>query len=103
MSKTTLTNGSPVTTDHREIDPSTGMQKDYVVLSEDERGKGFVRPYRDSYVHNSCGTVTKMSRSIAETYARDPSFYSGTFCCECRAHFPLAQFVWDGTDETVGS
>lgn len=27
MSKTTLTDGSPVTEDHREIDPVTGMQR----------------------------------------------------------------------------
>ena len=48
---TTLTDGSPVTDDHREINPETGMQKGYVVLSEDERAKGFVRPVRRSYVH----------------------------------------------------
>lgn len=103
MIKTTLTDGSPVTPDHREIDPKTGQQKGYVVLSEDERAKGFVRPYRDSYVHNACGGVTTMSRPLAETYARDPNFYSGTFCAHCRGHFPLDQFVWVGTDEAVGS
>lgn len=103
MSKTTLTDGSPVTPDHREIDPKTGMQKGYVILSDEERGKGFVRPYRDTYTHLICGTNTTMGRSIAETYARDPFFYSGTFCVGCRAHFPLDQFVWDGTDEQVGS
>ena len=103
MSSTTLTDGSPVTPDHREIDPKTGMQKGYIVLSEDERAKGFVRPYRDSYVHNTCGVVTRIGHSIAETYARDPSFYSGTYCCGCRTHFPLEQFVWDGTTEQVGS
>lgn len=37
MSETTLTDGSPVTPDHREIDPSTGMQKGYVVLTAEER------------------------------------------------------------------
>lgn len=101
-SSVTLTDGSPVTPLHREIDPVTGMQLGYVVLSEAERGKGFVRPYRDSYVHTPCGRVTAIARSIAETYARDPSFYGGTFCVGCRGHFPLAQFKWDdGT--TVGS
>lgn len=30
--KTTLSNGLPVSDDHREIDPSTGQQKGYVVL-----------------------------------------------------------------------
>ena len=99
----TLTDGSPVTADHRDIDPSTGMQKGYVVLSAEERAKGFVRPLRSVYLHKTCSTTTRMGDAIAETYARDPSFYSGTFCVHCRAHFPLDQFVWDGTNEQVGS
>lgn len=103
MSTTTLTDGSPVTPDHREIDPNTGMQKGYVVLSAEERTKGFVRPYREAYVHNKCGAVTRMTRSIAETYARDPYFYSGTYCVNCRTHFPLDQFTWDNSTEKVGS
>lgn len=49
--KTTLTDGSPVTPEHREIEPATGMQKGYVVLSQEERAKGFVRPVRRKYVH----------------------------------------------------
>jgi len=57
MSTRTLTDGSPVTPDHREIDPATGMQKAYVVLSADERAKGFVRPVRRTYVHQKCGVV----------------------------------------------
>lgn len=103
MTNTSLTDGSPVTLDHREIDPATGQQKGYVVLTAEERAKGFVRPVRHSYVHNACGTLTKMSSPLAETYARDPGFYSGTFCVGCRNHFPLDQFKWDGTNETVGS
>lgn len=102
----TLTDGNPVTGDHREIDPATGMQKDYVVLSAEERAKGFVRPVRRSYVHDKCGVVTTMGQMIAETYARDPKFYAGTFCAGCRTHFPVGedgQFVWDGTSERVGT
>lgn len=105
--KTTLADGSPVTPDHREINPATGMQKDYVVLSAEERAKGFVRPVRRSYIHEKCGVVTKMSESIAETYARNPFFYSGTFCVGCKAHFPVGEidgeFLWDGTNEKVGT
>lgn len=33
VSRTTLTDGSPVTDDHRELNPVTGQQKGYVVLS----------------------------------------------------------------------
>jgi hypothetical protein len=104
--KTTLTDGSPVTPDHEEIDPATGMQKGYVVLSAEERAKGFVRPVRRSYLHTRCGVVTTMMLALAETYARDPAFYSGTFCAGCRAHFPVGvdgEFVWAGTDEKVGT
>jgi hypothetical protein len=101
LPQTTLLDGSPVTEDHRDIQPS-GMQKSYVVLSEDERRKGFVRPYREAYIHSTCGSETRMGRAIAETYARDPHFYSGTFCVRCKAHFPLDQFVWSGTRLQVG-
>ena len=106
MTKTTLTDGSPVTPDHREIDPKTGMQKAYVVLSEGERAKGFVEPVRRSYQHLTCGGVTTMGLALAETYARDPSFYSGTYCAICGTYFPVGedgQFVWDVTDQKVGT
>lgn len=153
--RTTLADGSPVLPDHREIDPRTGQQRGYVVLSAEERAKGFVRPVRDSYVHvgirpqhplrdltaeeaathaergyvkyeeyppsghpvvgrfwtarelrSGCGQVTKMSRAIAETYARDPGFYGSTFCWACAKHYPVGaagEFVWKGTDERVGT
>lgn len=98
----TMTDGSPETTDHREIDPATGMQKGYVVLSPEERRKGFVRPVRTGYTHTKCGTVTTMGLALAETYARAPDFYQATMCVACRRHFPVAEFVWsDGAQ--VGS
>jgi hypothetical protein len=153
-----LTDGRPVTDDHRDIKPN-GQQKGYVILSDEERARGFVRPVRVSYVHvgppkpdnlrdltederrryaqygyvkyeaydaskeksavvgkywtqeqldrlGGCGVKTTMGISIAETYARDPTFYGGTFCCGCGAHFPVGkfgEFVWDGTDERVGT
>ena len=151
--KTTLTDGSPVTPDHREIQPD-GQQKAYVVLRESERAKGFVRPFRDMYRHvgrrpkyptrpltaeeiqeyaddgwvayeeyppelypkkgrywtkaeldSGCGTVTTMGRALSETYARDPGFYGATFCCQCRAHFPVGEkgeFVWLEMDGREG-
>jgi len=74
----------------------------YLVLSEAERAKGFVRPVRNSYIHNKCGVVTTMARALCETYARDPKFYGATYCCNCSAHFPVSEFRWeDGT--VVGS
>lgn len=89
----------------REIRPD-GQQACYLVLSDEERAKGFVRPVRQTYRHETCGTTTTMGLAIAETYARQPTFYSGTFCVHCRGHFPVGpkgEFVWDGTNEKVGS
>ena len=103
-SKRCMLSGKPETPEHREIDPRTGMQKDYVVLCPDERKKGFVRPVRRAYRHLRCNTVTTMGLALAETYARDPGFYDGgTFCCACRAHFPLDQFVWKDDGTKVGT
>ena len=102
----TLIGGGKITPDHLEINSETGMQKGYVVLSEEERANGFVRPVRKAYIHLKCGTVTKMHIELAETYARDPKFYSGTYCRDCKTHFPVGEsgeFVWDGTDIKVGT
>ena len=90
----------------RKISPATGMQETYLVLSDEERGKGFVRPVRRAYIHLRCGAATTMGLEIAETYARDPNFYGATFCSRCGNHFAVGEygeFVWDGTDEKVGT
>lgn len=88
----------------KPIDPATGQHKAYYILPEEERAKGFVRPVRQEYVHKFCGTETKMSLDLAETYARDPKFYGSTFCIYCGQHYPVDQFVWSGTEsDTVGS
>lgn len=135
----------------------TGQHKDYIVLCPDERAKGFVRPYRDKYIHSGrsicgkivhptgklggfrdvcacenehsgecgivfttvgqpeharllethrqggCGSETTMGKALSETYARDPSFYGSTFCCNCNRHLPVGEFVWSVDGETVGS
>ena len=141
-----------------------GMQETYLVLSEHERAKGFVRRLRRSYIHvgrpgpcyelrdltpeereryadidyvkyeaypavrepgagstvgrlwtqgqldavdKGCGAETTMGLAIAETYARNPGFYGGTFCVSCGAHFPVGkdgEFVWaDAPTERVGT
>jgi hypothetical protein len=125
--KTTFSGGKDVVGDHKEIDPMTGQQKAYVVLSEEERLKGFVRSVRRKYVHTGvkqsgsydpdnmehrtavekgpppCGQVTIMAQDIAETFARDPGFYSGTYCAGCKTHLPLFEFTWEGTTEVMGT
>jgi hypothetical protein len=103
----TLVDGKQIYPAHREIrNDGTGLQNDYVVLAEEERAKGFVRPVRRAYKHLKCGGVTTMHQELAETYAREPHFYSGTYCAICRSHFPVGEkgeFIWDGTSEKVGT
>jgi hypothetical protein len=85
--------------------PSTeeGMNDVYLVLSEEERSKGFVRPLRRSYTHILCHTSTKMGLALCETYARDPHFYGFTYCYFCNTHFPVIEFNWDEDGMPVGS
>jgi len=77
--------------------------KVYLVLSEEERAKGFTRPYRDAYVHTSCGGETKMGYALSETYARNPKFYGATYCVHCSMHLPVGEFKWSKDGEVVGS
>jgi hypothetical protein len=131
----------------------TGQDEAYLVLSADERAKGFVRPVRNAYVHrgiqpkgptreltadeharydqygyvayepypedgssgcvgrfwtkaqlnSGCGMLTTMGQALAETYARNPKFYGATYCTHCGRHFPVEEFIWNGTSEVVGS
>lgn len=74
----------------------------YLVLSDEERAKGFIRPVRRTYFHVKCGTATTMAQAIAETYARNPKFYGATYCVFCQKHLSVDEFTWeDGT--LVGS
>lgn len=76
----------------------------YLVLSEDERAKGFIRPLRRAYVHtDGCGGVTTMGLALCETYARDPRFYGSTYCVHCSMHLPVSEFRWTEDGEVVGS
>jgi hypothetical protein len=103
----TLTDGSPVPADNSHtIKRPDGQQEGYVILSDAERAKGLVEPVRRSYVHTKCGAVTTMGAGLAETYARDPYFYTGTFCVDCGNHFPVGEdgeFYWDDTNQKVGT
>jgi hypothetical protein len=89
---------SPCLHEHDE----DGMQHCYLILSEEERAKGFVRAVRTEYIHayelGGCGAVTWMALPLAETYARDPHFYTGTWCGGCKTHLPVGavrgEFYW---------
>jgi hypothetical protein len=102
-SKLCTTSGEPVDLVRDSQTESVGQHKAYIVLCEEERKKGFVRPYRDKYKHLTCGTVTTMGRALSETYARDPQFYSHTFCVNCNQHLPVSEFVWALDNTEVGS
>ena len=51
-----LASGEPESAvpDYRDINPATGMQKEYIVLTKEERERDFVRPLRDAYRHLKC-------------------------------------------------
>jgi hypothetical protein len=57
-------------------------------------------------VGKGCGTVTRMPMACAETYAAEPGYYGSTFCCGCNKYLPVGgrgEFVWDGTNDKVGT
>ncbi len=88
------TSGEPVAKVCAEQTGTEGQYKSYVVLCPDERKKGFVKPVRHTYRHRVCGSMTSMGQALAETFARDPWFYGGTFCVSCNVHKPLTEFEW---------
>ena len=70
---------SGVTNDPRDprlknVDPKTGLQEAYIVLSDEERAKGFVRPYRDSYRHVGARPRFELRDLTAEEHERYDSF-----------------------------
>ena len=98
MSLTTDPNDPRLTHGADAADSGYHEQADvYLVLSAEERAKGFVRPLRRSYWHTACGKVTTMGTALAETYARQPDFYGGTYCAHCGQHRPVGaggEFHW---------
>lgn len=85
----------------------TPQAEAYLVLSEEERAAGYVRPVRRAYVHDrGCGAKTTMAQAIAETYAREPHFYGATYCTGCGMHRPVGEdgeFVWADGSGRVGT
>lgn len=99
-----------LTTDPHDKDLGRGVDtkkvsqnEKYLVLSDEEIKKGFIRPVRTKYIHDKCGVETIMNITISETYARDPSFYGSTYCVGCSMHLPVGEFKWSKDGEVVGS
>jgi len=96
----------------RDLTPEEHERYDrfgYVKYEEYPKGESSTvgRFYTQKQLDGGCGGVTTMGQALAETYARDPAFYGGTFCCHCGAHFPVGkdgEFVWlDAPSERVGT
>lgn len=89
-----------------------GSEDDFVMYEpypEGFRGSALGRFWTQADINaigKGCGGVTHMPQAIAETYAREPRYYGSTFCCGCRAYLEVGEqgeFVWDGTQERVGT
>jgi hypothetical protein len=79
---------------------STDLQTE---LPQEKRDEGFISPVRRTYRHVVCDKVTSMGELAAEAFARDPKCQASTYCHFCGADYPVADFLWEGTDEAVGS
>ena len=104
MSNTTLTDGSPVTPDHREIDPATGQQKGYVVLSAEERANfdaagALQLRARVRHGHND-------GPGIGRDLRTRPLLLQRHFLRRLPRSLPSrreGEFRWDGTGDKVGT
>lgn len=75
----------------------------YLILPPNNLGN-FIRPVRRGYIHEECGKRTMLGLSMAQAYAKQPTFCAVTFCVHCERHRPVAEFTWDdGSGELVGS
>lgn len=61
--------------------------------SAEERARGFVRPFRQVYLHHRCGFASRMGQALAARYARGKTPH-GEFCTHCCERFPLREFQW---------
>lgn len=75
-----------------------GQYEDYPTIDDGE----FVQAVRAYYTHTECGSRTHMSKSLAESVARNPEYYTKTYCAGCQEHVPVSEVEWgDGEDWVV--
>jgi hypothetical protein len=60
-----------------------------------------VPPDKRNYTHEKCGTITVISGGDFASISDPFNACRGTFCVGCSDHFPLDEFVWDDTGETI--
>lgn len=56
------------------------------------------RYWTAAMLKSGCGKATSMARELAETYAKQPDYYGGTFCFHCNDHLPVGadgEFTWE--------
>lgn len=80
-----------------------GQYENYPTIDEGE----FEQKPRRSYIHDEeeggCGERTRMTGDLPESVARDPSYYTKTFCSSCGEHVPVDEVRWlDGETWVVG-
>lgn len=82
--------------DLTEDEQSRYAQYGYVKYEQypEEKSPLAGRFWTEKMLHSGCGAITQMGHDIAATYARNPLFYSATFCATCRRHFDLNEFAW---------
>lgn len=65
-------------------------------------GGEFEQAIRETYIHvDGCGSKTTMTGDLQESVARDPSYYSKTFCSGCGEHVPVDEVEWDDGHDWV--
>lgn len=76
-----------------------GQYENYPTIDEGELQQ---KP-RDTYTHvDGCGASTTMTGGLPASVARDPTYYSKTYCSGCGGHVPVAEVEWkDGEDWVV--
>jgi len=76
-----------------------GQYENYPTIDDGE----FEQKPRDTYIHvDGCGAKTTMTGDLPESVARDPKYYSKTFCHGCGEHVPVSEVEWkDGSDWVV--
>lgn len=74
-----------------------GQYENHPTIDEGE----FQQPVKMVYIHETCNGATNMSRKIAESIARDPEYYTKTFCYQCGDYYPVEQFRWESGEDWV--
>jgi hypothetical protein len=82
------------------IDPASATVAEQLALTKTEVDSQYVRPFRGSYKHIACGTVTTLiTDEAAENWSQFPGFWKQALLCKFHnAWFPVGdragEFIW---------